>query len=239
MKICTTCKERKSFEDFHRNKNTKDGFTYRCKSCTRIATKKYYENNREERVAYTREYKIKNPEIVKARKKKYQEENRERIKLYNREWRRINHKRYTVQKRKYAIANREKTKAYFKKWHKANRENQRLRRREYYLANCEEIKSKSMKWYRENPKKVLDQRALRRARKLNASVAPVSRQEIFARDEGVCHICKKKVDENDWHLDHVIPLARNGTHEPDNVAVSHPTCNLRKNVYETVLNPGQ
>jgi 5-methylcytosine-specific restriction endonuclease McrA len=36
-------------------------------------------------------------------------------------------------------------------------------------------------------------------------------------------------------LDHIVPLARGGTHEPRNVQVSHARCNNRK--YST--GPGQ
>lgn len=51
---------------------------------------------------------------------------------------------------------------------------------------------------------------------------------VFERDGGMCHICLIGVEPNDWHLDHVIPVARGGLDRYDNVAVSHPFCNLSK-----------
>lgn len=36
MRYCNDCKEIKILSDFHKNKNTKDGYACYCKSCTRI-----------------------------------------------------------------------------------------------------------------------------------------------------------------------------------------------------------
>jgi 5-methylcytosine-specific restriction endonuclease McrA len=59
-------------------------------------------------------------------------------------------------------------------------------------------------------------------------IEDVDRQIVLERDEGICHICSDPVDPNEWHLDHVVPLSKGGTHEYANVAVSHPFCNESK-----------
>lgn len=56
-----------------------------------------------------------------------------------------------------------------------------------------------------------------------------NRAECFERDGGVCHLCGSVV-EGVWHMDHVIPLTEFGPHCQDNVAVSHPSCNVKKYV---------
>lgn len=75
----------------------------------------------------------------------------------------------------------------------------------------------------------------RNARKRKAYVADVNRQAIYERDGWRCHLCGKKVKRHAAAphplaptLDHVIPLARGGTHEPANVATAHFLCNSRK-----------
>ena len=70
---------------------------------------------------------------------------------------------------------------------------------------------------------------LRRARERGARIVePIDRTKIIRRDRSICHICKTKVEANDIHLDHVIPLARGGDHSEANLAVSHSLCNLSK-----------
>lgn len=47
MKTCTVCKEAKPVDDFYNYKATKDGKSYRCKSCDAIARAKWAKENPE------------------------------------------------------------------------------------------------------------------------------------------------------------------------------------------------
>lgn len=80
-----------------------------------------------------------------------------------------------------------------------------------------------------------DAKERRRARKLDAFVEDVIRVEIFERDGWRCQICRRKVDRNKVFphprsptIDHIIPLAKGGTHEPRNVQTACFLCNSRK-----------
>ena len=75
----------------------------------------------------------------------------------------------------------------------------------------------------------------RRAIKFNAFVSDVDRFAIYERDGWRCQICKLKVNPRytGTHpkgpsLDHIIPLAVGGTHQPSNVQLAHFGCNARK-----------
>jgi 5-methylcytosine-specific restriction endonuclease McrA len=69
----------------------------------------------------------------------------------------------------------------------------------------------------------------RRARKrLAGKIATIDRIHVFNRDHGVCGICQTPVEFRCFEVDHVIPLARGGTHEYSNVQVAHPSCNRKK-----------
>jgi predicted nucleic acid-binding Zn ribbon protein len=75
----------------------------------------------------------------------------------------------------------------------------------------------------------------RRARERGSYVARVSPREIYERDKWRCHICRKPVSKTTVvphpraaTIDHLIPLAAFGTHEPANVATAHFICNSRK-----------
>lgn len=48
-KVCSTCKQEKSLENFCKNKRFKDGHERRCKSCKNDSTKKYYSTDRKGR----------------------------------------------------------------------------------------------------------------------------------------------------------------------------------------------
>lgn len=105
-------------------------------------------------------------------------------------------------------------------WRAANPEKRLAHERAYRAANPEVIREKQHR---------------RRARVLNAYVAPVDIDEIWERDGGVCGICHAPIDRTlSWPnrqcltLDHVVALADGGTHEPSNAQLAHAACNSRK-----------
>lgn len=78
-------------------------------------------------------------------------------------------------------------------------------------------------------------KAKRRAVKKSAFVENVSRRKVFERDHWICQLCRKPVARTKAvpHpkapvLDHIIPLAVGGTHEPSNVQCAHYLCNSLK-----------
>ena len=73
------------------------------------------------------------------------------------------------------------------------------------------------------------------ARKRDAYIADVPAHYIYQRDNWTCQLCHRKVDRRKTaphpkspSLDHIIPLARGGTHEPANVHTAHFLCNSLK-----------
>lgn len=77
---------------------------------------------------------------------------------------------------------------------------------------------------------------VRRAQLRNVGMGdPVRRHEIYERDGYRCQLCNKPVKRDAVvpHpkapvLDHIIPLGKNGTHEPANVQLAHFMCNSIK-----------
>lgn len=74
-----------------------------------------------------------------------------------------------------------------------------------------------------------------RARKRDAMVAPVSPLAIYRRDGWTCRLCSDPIDRGADpqsplapSLDHVIPLANGGSHEPSNVWTAHMQCNSER-----------
>ena len=96
MKQCSKCGETKPITEYHRDKNTKDGYVQSCKSCVKIKSQKWLENNRQYNKlkckqnynAKPQEYKNRtlkwfkeNPDLKKANDKKYQIEHPEVYRL--------------------------------------------------------------------------------------------------------------------------------------------------------------
>lgn len=68
----------------------------------------------------------------------------------------------------------------------------------------------------------------RRNRLTLATVEPVDRLTLWLLDDGICGICADPVDLLECHIDHVIPVSKDGSHSYVNTQVTHPWCNLSK-----------
>ena len=51
------------------------------------------------------------------------------------------------------------------------------------------------------------------------------RKEIYDRDRGKCYICNDPLTLKSFELDHLLPVARNGSNAPENLAVCCLPCN--------------
>lgn len=80
-------------------------------------------------------------------------------------------------------------------------------------------------------------KAVRRMRiRDNGSAETILAEHVFERDSWTCQICAEPVlrqSADVYHdliptLDHIVPLARGGTHTYDNVQCAHWICNSRK-----------
>jgi len=120
-------------------------------------------------------------------------------------------------------ANPEKRSA--RQWKAANAERNRARDRLWRLANREKERERLRRWKAANLDKVHAERASRRGATRTEKIDPVT---IYNRDNGRCHICRRQVSAARFHLDHLVPLSRGGTHTEDNVSIAHPRCNLRR-----------
>lgn len=86
MKICNKCKIDKEYIDYHKSKQSIDGYRSDCKLCRSIETKKYYENNIDKRKEYLEE----NFEIINEKKKVWEELNKDKVKKYNKNYSDLN-----------------------------------------------------------------------------------------------------------------------------------------------------
>ena len=151
---------------------------------------------------YARSYHKKNRGKILQYKKEYHEENRDRIAAYRQEskdW-------IAARSRAYREANKEKILARERAYRKSEkgREVSRLRIHR------------------------------RRARLKEATVEHFSYDDlkIFWLGQNIledsCYYCGKEMPDGPEHIDHYIPLAKGGTHEPVNLKPSCASCNISK-----------
>lgn len=198
MKTCTKCGEKKPPEDFKLDKRVKSGRTARCRSCINDYHRGWSAKNRDRVRANYWGNREKRLAADKARRDADPEKAREKSARN----RRLHGHKWAAAKRRWREQNLEKAKAQVRAWQEAHPERMR-----------------------ELSRKVT---AKRRAQKMLLPCEDVDPRVVFERDAGVCGICGKEVQSDDWHLDHIIPLAAGGSHTYGNVQVSHPLCNLRK-----------
>ena len=86
MKTCTKCGESKPIDHFHRNKNKKDGHTYKCKECARSDSRQWNSDNKERKAASGKNWRKANPEAHRRGRGKHASLNPESVKASKKKW---------------------------------------------------------------------------------------------------------------------------------------------------------
>jgi len=165
-----------------------------------------------------------NPERDKANKAAYRAANPEKVSAANAAWRASNPEKYKATQAVWRAANPEKIKRYA-----ASPERAKAYAVAYRAANPEKVKAAISKWMAAHPSAWRIYRQNRRARKLENG-GKLSRglsAKLFKLQRGKCPCCKKPLGE-DFHLDHIMPLARGGSNTDNNIQLLRASCNQQK-----------
>ena len=77
MKTCGKCNKEQEPSEFHTDRRSKDGLMSTCKSCR----KKHYQENRDDILAYKKEYAKNHIFNIMTTRQEYYERNKERLKV--------------------------------------------------------------------------------------------------------------------------------------------------------------
>lgn len=177
--------------------------------------------------------------LVKACNARYRAKHKEEIRLRNAEYRAKNLNKLKLSKALYHTINKEANNNKAKERYNKNKASYLKTCKAYREANKDKVQSATKAWRIANPERarLLSARkeSVRRARKYGSKVIKYERQDIYNRDNGICHICDELIDYNlqwpnplSFSIDHIIPISKGGEDTPYNVSSSHLKCNMIK-----------
>jgi 5-methylcytosine-specific restriction endonuclease McrA len=112
-------------------------------------------------------------------------------------------------------------------YYKANRSRRLAYGTKYGAANRERVARATAAWLKAHPEKSSEYSAQRRARKLSAPSSPIP-HETWADLRNDCRIFELLTGYA-WAIDHIVPLARGGSHSAENLRALPARLNSVKN----------
>jgi len=217
-----------------------------CKQCQSIRSAARYQEKREYALAKAVEYREKNKEKIKESQAAYRQKNSEKIKARNSAYRatidRVKLKSYQadyyqknrdailVASKAYKIANplvqveyRQKNKAMLK-----------MRIDAWRMANPEKMAKSASAWAKAHPDARRVNENNRRAKiQTTGTLSAGLPEKLFKLQKGRCACCGLSLGEN-YHLDHIMPLALGGTNTDNNIQLLRAKCNQQKHAKHPV-----
>ncbi|WP_157379373.1 HNH endonuclease signature motif containing protein [Burkholderia ubonensis] len=131
----------------------------------------------------------------------------------------------------WSARNPAKRREYSKRYDDKNREKVAERRALYRKNNADKLKQ----WQSENKETRRANEARRRSRKRESGGAHTADdvKALLTMQKGRCACCKCDIRKN-YHVDHVVPLARGGSNDRLNLQLLCPTCNQRKHARDPI-----
>jgi 5-methylcytosine-specific restriction endonuclease McrA len=126
-------------------------------------------------------------------------------------------------KKQWAEKNKDKVAAHFKKWYA-------VAGRAFYKAHADAYREVKLAWAHRNREHCRLNSEAYRIRKIAAPGTLTKQQwfEVIAKHDWCCAYCGEPLNHNTLSMDHVIPLARGGSHEAANIVPACRACNASK-----------
>ncbi len=212
VKICSKCKVEKGICEFGKDKHNIDGLTYQCKTCKKLNTKKWQNNNPEK---YD-ELKIKRKKLNKNWSKINPEKNREK----NKRWEKNNPDKVKDKLKKFKEKNPDYYNEYRKKWleNNPNYFNDYVKNRIEYDVIFRVIKNvrSRLGTFLKIKKYSKDYKFM--------EIVGCSQQDLLIHIESLFQegMSWENYGYHGWHIDHKIPLSSSKTIQ-DVLLLSHYT----------------
>ena len=200
-KKCPKCGEIKLIDQFYKNVTRRDGLTSWCKECSNESHKNYVKDNSEHMKEYGRKRYWENPE---------------------------HHRKI---RRKSNVTNAESIKEARKIYYQNNKDKILEKDKEYYQRNKSAINKRNNEYYQRN-KDLFKIKAINRKKRVkyisDGTIKLESLNKMYEEQNHKCAYCGCDLEENQKHLDHILPISRGGKHTIKNVHWTCAECNLSK-----------
>ena len=235
-KICTMCHKELPAEKefFYPSKTNKRNFRPQCRTCFKII-QKIYKENRKAKISYNTD-----PQITKLCNNCKQElpatldffySNPSGKFFLNSKCKVCDSKTKQIYRQNEEVKKRElkRIQNYRNKFNKELCQ----RSREYYEKTKKSRSQKAKIYYGNHKDEYRLRAAKQRAIKIKARIQGFDEHKFLEKIKNStvlhCYLCGKRIKKGSlYHLEHRIPLSRNGSHSPWNISVSCAKCNLSK-----------
>ncbi len=190
-----------------------------CLECRKEKSRKWYSDHDRTREK-TRKWRLDNPERAKEINRRSREKDPERQKQLQKEW---------------SANNREARREQCKRWYWKNAKRERERGRKKRAENIEIYQEYSRSYNAENRPRVSALARNRRAREKNNGGRHTARDvdDLFRLQKGKCAYCRIGLRQG-YHVDHIMPLARNGGNGRQNLQLLCAPCNQSKSARDPI-----
>lgn len=172
----------------------------------------------------TKQHKDKLPEEEAKRRrlesaKRYRDKNKEKLAAWHKKDRAENPEKYRERSAQYRANNAEQIKEYGAKYIKENRSEMARRSREWRSKDPERASEVSRRGCQS-----------RRARKAACGgvLSKGLADKLMVLQKRKCAACQCDLSKSGFHIDHIIPLSKNGQNIDKNIQLLCPECNLSK-----------
>lgn len=188
----------------------------------------------------------------KESKRRYYERNKQKVIESSKAWKAANKDKVAAGAKVYRDSHKKEMKALQDAWAAKFPEKRREIARRYYARNPEKCRAKAKLYYsmfnekatesrnkyRAKPEyRAIDQNSqIRRRSRISMSDGSLSCgivEKLLSAQKSKCACCGELLGD-DYHLDHIMPLALGGAHEDKNIQLLHSRCNLQKHAKHPV-----
>lgn len=195
----------------------------------RASAKRWYASNSEKDKAWSRAWVVANPERHAETCRKWKAANRDRVNELGRNWYAANIERLRKKANMNALKHR-RIKGIMERPPALSIEEKRARKRIWRVENPIKVAKIRESWRKRNLERMAahyrNYLAKKKGNGGSHTVGDIA--EILASQNGKCAYCCVAITKYNKHVDHIEPISRGGSNNPNNLQITCRTCNLRK-----------